>query len=98
MASKKLKQHCEEGNGGDDEPNTMGVDLISELPDPLIQQILSFLPTFHVVQMSVLSKHWRRMSSWTCVPVLYFEEFNDVTFRKMEKSNSKCSSSFYTTF
>ncbi|XP_024928962.1 F-box/FBD/LRR-repeat protein At3g26920-like [Ziziphus jujuba] len=62
----------------------MGEDRISELPDPLIHSILSFLPTFYVVRMSILSKRWRRM--WIHISELYFEEFKDLTFQKTVKS------------
>ncbi|PON68673.1 LRR domain containing protein [Trema orientale] len=48
----------------------LGVDRISTLPDPLIQHILSFLPTFDVVRTSVLSKQWRHI--WYSVPTLCF--------------------------
>ncbi|KAI3842676.1 hypothetical protein MKX03_027340 [Papaver bracteatum] len=50
-------------------------DIISELPEPLIHHILSFLPTQCVVSTSVLSKRWRYI--WTSVPVL---DLRDVEF------------------
>lgn len=80
MASKKLKSH--EVNVGD-KPNSMDVDRLSVLPELLLYHILSFLPTFYVVRMSVLSKHWRYM--WTSVPVLHFND-DDITFQKIVKS------------
>ncbi|EXB80393.1 F-box/LRR-repeat protein 13 [Morus notabilis] len=45
-------------------------DHLSELPDCIIHHILSFLPAIEVVQMSILSKRWRRM--WYYVPALNF--------------------------
>uniref|UniRef100_A0A0D9X016 F-box domain-containing protein n=1 Tax=Leersia perrieri TaxID=77586 RepID=A0A0D9X016_9ORYZ len=40
-----------------------GVDLISDLPDALLELILSFLPAIDAVRSSVLSRRWRRV--WT---------------------------------
>ncbi|PON39272.1 F-box domain containing protein [Parasponia andersonii] len=45
------------------EPNTIttGVDRFSQLPDSIICEILSSLPTIEAVRMSILSKRWRRI-------------------------------------
>ncbi|XP_065857029.1 F-box protein At5g03100-like [Euphorbia lathyris] len=59
--SKRLK--CDEK---DDQ------DFISELPDCLIQHILSFLPsTKHAIRTSILSKRW--LNQWTYLPTLIFK-------------------------
>uniref|UniRef100_A0A0D3CDR6 F-box domain-containing protein n=1 Tax=Brassica oleracea var. oleracea TaxID=109376 RepID=A0A0D3CDR6_BRAOL len=51
-------------------------DRISELPEPLILQILSLLPTKLVIATSVLSKRWR--SVWKKVPILKFESKGNI--------------------
>uniref|UniRef100_A0A2N9E4T1 F-box domain-containing protein n=1 Tax=Fagus sylvatica TaxID=28930 RepID=A0A2N9E4T1_FAGSY len=51
----------------------IAVDRISELPDPLLQEILSFLPINQVVQSTILSKRWKHMS--TSIPVLFYSGF-----------------------
>ncbi|XP_023639557.1 putative F-box/LRR-repeat protein At3g18150 [Capsella rubella] len=40
-----------------------GVDLISSLPDEIIQHILAFVPTKEAITTSLLSKRWRYMAS-----------------------------------
>ncbi|KAH6809792.1 hypothetical protein C2S51_027575 [Perilla frutescens var. frutescens] len=49
-----------------------GVDRVSELPESLIFQILSFLEMRDVVRTSLLSKHWKDL--WTTIPYLRFDE------------------------
>ncbi|XP_024008507.1 F-box/FBD/LRR-repeat protein At3g51530 [Eutrema salsugineum] len=51
-------------------------DRISELPEQLILQILSLLPTKLVIATSVLSKRWR--SVWKMVPILQFESNSNI--------------------
>ena len=71
MASKRVKRDCR--GGVENKPNTATEDRLSQLPDPLIHYIFSFLPTFYIVQMSILSKRWRRM--WVSTPFIYLEDF-----------------------
>ena len=52
----------------------IAVDRISELPDPLLQEILSFLPTKQIVQSTILSKRWKHIT--TSIPVLESHTFN----------------------
>ncbi|KAK6229460.1 hypothetical protein SCA6_018411 [Theobroma cacao] len=48
------------------------LDRISQLPDVLLQHILSFLPTKEAMATSILSKRWLWL--WTSVPVLDLED------------------------
>ncbi|KAH7533783.1 hypothetical protein FEM48_Zijuj04G0168400 [Ziziphus jujuba var. spinosa] len=73
MATKVAKKHCRRKEG---------IDRISELPDPLIYHILSFLPTFYAVRMSIVSKRWRHM--WIYTSVLHFEDFKSLTLLKLK--------------
>lgn len=47
-------------------------DRISELPDPVLHHILSFLPTKYAVSTSILSKRWRYL--WIYIDKLDFED------------------------
>ncbi|PWA63305.1 F-box domain, FBD domain, Leucine-rich repeat domain, L domain-like protein [Artemisia annua] len=44
-----------------------GVDLISSMPDPILELILLCLPIADVVRTSILSTRWRNL--WTSIPV-----------------------------
>ncbi|XP_060965775.1 F-box/FBD/LRR-repeat protein At3g26920-like [Cannabis sativa] len=57
------------------------VDMISNLPDALIIQILSFLPTEDVFRTCILSKRWKLI--WYSVPTLFFS--SDDTIYDVEK-------------
>ncbi|KAK7850877.1 putative f-box protein [Quercus suber] len=45
---------------------------IEDLPDPIIQHILSYLSTEEAVRTSILSKRWKYL--WTSIPKLDFDE------------------------
>ncbi|CAH8376385.1 unnamed protein product [Eruca vesicaria subsp. sativa] len=65
---------AEEGRSGDGATDDShrkrdGVDLISLLPDEILQTILSSLETFIAVRTSILSKRWRHV--WSGTPSLY---------------------------
>ncbi|XP_026405466.1 putative F-box protein At3g58860 [Papaver somniferum] len=53
------------------------MDRISELPDFLIQHVLSFLPTKFVVSTTVLSKRWKNLRIH--VPTLDFSDCKEYT-------------------
>lgn len=42
----------------------MGVDRISDLPEPIRVHILSFLDIREAVRASILSSNWRALSTW----------------------------------
>ena len=78
MVTKRVKTNC--GGVVDYETNTMTKDRISQLLDPLIHHIFSFLPTIYIVRISLLSKRWRHMLVSTTF--IYFEDFDNITFDK----------------
>ena len=58
------------------------MDRISELPEVVVQQILSFLPTKQVVQSTLLSTTWKHV--WSTFPILRFDD----TYLKLWSSES----------
>ena len=66
------------------------VDWMSELPEPILHHIYSFLPFKKVVQTSVLSK--QRERAWRTYPVLEFDSsvFNlDLRDRFLDDNGGK---------
>ncbi|XP_059445300.1 putative F-box/LRR-repeat protein At3g18150 [Corylus avellana] len=58
------------------------IDRISELSDPILEHILSFIPTKQTLQLSILSKRWQRV--WALYPVPDFEQLPfDTNLRKV---------------
>ncbi|CAN1185942.1 Putative F-box/LRR-repeat protein At5g02930 [Linum perenne] len=55
-------------------------DRLSDLPDSILQHILSFVDTKNAVQCSVLSRRWIQI--WKQVPVLSFRK---ISFRNVER-------------
>ncbi|KAJ0643533.1 putative F-box domain, leucine-rich repeat domain superfamily, F-box-like domain superfamily [Helianthus annuus] len=49
----------------------LSVDRISTLPQPILESILSLLPTEEAARTSILSTEWRY--KWTTIPNLRFE-------------------------
>ena len=45
---------------------------INNLPDPILQHILSYLSTKEAVRTSILSKRWKYL--WTSIPKIDFNE------------------------
>jgi hypothetical protein len=60
-------------------------DIISELPDPILCHILSFLPTKQAATTSVLSKRWKTL--WLSILAL---DFDDETFKVYDSFHKIC--------
>ncbi|XP_023729583.1 F-box/LRR-repeat protein At3g59190 [Lactuca sativa] len=60
------------GKGHEQHESGDTVDDISNLPDCILHQILSFIPTKEVVKMSILSTRWKNL--WASAPNI---DFND---------------------
>ncbi|XP_010502644.1 PREDICTED: putative F-box/FBD/LRR-repeat protein At4g13965, partial [Camelina sativa] len=65
----KRCKYCDSGSTR--HQDTVNADRISELPEALILQILSLLPTKEAIATSVLSKQWQ--SHWKMLPKLKFD-------------------------
>ncbi|KAF5200555.1 F-box protein [Thalictrum thalictroides] len=70
-------------NGEDSNKSREKPDKLSNLPEPILHHILSFLDMKYVVQTSVLSRRWRYL--WFSLPFL---SFNYVVFLKCLESVS----------
>lgn len=53
---------------------------ISDLPDGVLQDILSYLPASEVVRKSILSSQWREL--WTAVPYLQADQESEFGYDK----------------
>jgi len=49
------------------------IDRISELPDPILDHILSFIPIKQILQLSILSKRWQNV--WTLLTIPEFVQY-----------------------
>ncbi|XP_023638594.1 FBD-associated F-box protein At3g49020 [Capsella rubella] len=85
-----MEQKCKIGGQSLRKPEVVNEDRISELPEPLLLQILSSVPTKTVRATSALSKSWR--SLWELVPNLKFDSefdksehhsFSEIVFRSL---------------
>lgn len=68
-------------------------DRISQLPDPILQHILFFLPAKDAAQTSVLSKTWLKV--WNLLPIFTFDFHQNLSLWKllsteMEESELAC--------
>lgn len=66
------------------------MDQISQLPDPILQRILFFLPAKDAAQTSVLSKTWLKV--WNLLPIFTVDFDQNLSLRKLlstEKEESE---------
>lgn len=73
---KKIKSHDQDqGDTQSQECDALAVDRYGpELPESAIYHILLLLPTKQAIRASILSKQWRRVWSFSSLPVLNFDE------------------------
>ncbi|CAL1406816.1 unnamed protein product [Linum trigynum] len=67
-SAKRKKQLC--FPPGNDHGGASQIDRITDLPDPLLHHILSYLPIRSIAQTSALSRRWRLL--WSTLPDLDF--------------------------
>ncbi|XP_062160963.1 putative F-box/LRR-repeat protein At5g41840 [Alnus glutinosa] len=65
------------------------IDRISELPDPILEHILAFIPMKQILQLSILSKRWKNVCTLFPIPEfeqqLFTNSFHEVPPSKRKK-------------
>ncbi|PIN14159.1 hypothetical protein CDL12_13216 [Handroanthus impetiginosus] len=80
--SEQKEVHCSVHQGNEMKEN-FGVDLISNLPCTIIENILGYLPLRDIVRTSILSREWTY--KWLTCPELVFDFWFDQMFLKGHK-------------
>ncbi|EFH70460.1 hypothetical protein ARALYDRAFT_314380 [Arabidopsis lyrata subsp. lyrata] len=81
--------HSENRDGGSASVRVLNnrsedLDTISSLPDVILQQILSLIPTKYAIRTSILSKRWRHV--WSETPSLCFDDCYKVDADSIDKT------------